>query len=360
MPRLLYVPALPVRRHAAEAYRELRPAIRDGVTPLWNLQPHPESRGARLAAAVRKEVAEVSRVQSGGPAWLDTPFADREQIPAISEVLAEYVEFGVFRPVTGPLRPVVQQDAALATAVEYGRPLGIRVPVPGEWDPRLGEEVRRLTARMRRVAETDLLIDLGGVLADRTGAHKEALRALDALVPLADWRSVVTIGGGFPHVTAEMLDRGVREEPRRDWEVWREIRRHLAGRLPDLGFGDYGVQRAAALARPYRPEQGGGPDWGYLRYTTDRTFALVKVVHSGPERTRTNREAARELLRLPDFRGALASSGERWLRDCARSLTHPAVRTGSDGPGTGNAATWLRVGNVQHMTHVVRSLAHQA
>ncbi|WP_328718864.1 beta family protein [Streptomyces sp. NBC_00247] len=360
MPRLLYVPVLPVRRHAAEAYRDLRPAIQDGVTPLWSLPPHPEARGAGLAAAVRREIADVSRVQSRGPAWLDAPFADGAQAAVLAEVLAEYMEFGAFRPVTGPLRPAVQQDAALATAVGSGRPLGIRVRVPGEWDHELTEAVGRLVARVRRVAEAELLIDLGAVLADRPGAHKEALRALDALVPLADWRSVVTIGGGFPQVTAEMLDRGVREEPRRDWEVWHEIRRNLAGRLPALGYGDYGVQRAAVLARPHLPDQGGGPDWGVLRYTTDRAFALVKVVRGGPDRARTNREAARELLRLPDYRGALASSGERWLRDCARSLTHSAVRTGSDGPGTGNAATWLRVGNVQHMTHVVRSLAHQA
>ncbi|WP_327178499.1 beta family protein [Streptomyces sp. NBC_01335] len=357
MPRLLYVPVLPVRSHAARAYRDLRPAVRDGVTPLWSLPPHPEARGASLAAAVRREVAEVSRVQSGGPAWLDAPFAEEAQIPVLAEVFAAYVEFGAFRPVTGPLRPAAQQDAAFATAAEYGRPLGVRVPVPGEWDHELTEAVARLPARAGRAVELDLLIDLGGVLAGRPGAHKEALRALDALLPLADWRSVVTIGGGFPQVTAEMLDRGVREEPRRDWQLWREIRRNPAGRLAALGFGDYGVQPATALARPYRPDQRGGPDWGYLRYTTDRTFALVKVLHSGPDRARANREAARALLRLPDFRGALASSGECWLRDCARPLTHPAVRTGSDGPGTGNAATWLRVGTVQHMTHVVRSLA---
>ncbi|MFE9848612.1 beta family protein [Streptomyces sp. NPDC005576] len=359
MPKYLYVPVLPVRRHAAEAYRDLRPAIRDGVTPLWSLPPHPEAGGARLAAAVRREVAEVSRVQSRGPAWLDAPFADGAQVPVLAEVLAEYAEFGSFRPVTGPLRPAAQQDAARATAVQCGRPLGIRVQVPGEWDPELAEAVGRLVARVRRSAEIELLIDLGSVLGDRPGAHKEALRALDALVPLADWGSVVTIGGGFPQVTAAMLDRGLREEPRRDWEVWHEIRRNLDGRLPALGFGDYGVQRVTALARPYRPDrpdQGGGPEWGYLRYTTDRSYALVKMVHRGPDRTRVNRRAAREILRLPDFRGAAASSGECWLRDCARALTHPAVRAGSDGPGTGNAGTWLRVGNVQHMTHVVRSL----
>ncbi|MCX5400363.1 beta family protein [Streptomyces sp. NBC_00102] len=354
MPKLRYVPVLPIRRHAAEAFRDLRPEIRDEVTPLWSLPPHPGTRGPRLAAAVRAEIAAVSRVRARGLAWLDAPLADREQIPVLADVFAQYIEFGGFCPVTGPLRPTGQQAAARTLAVDCGRALGVRVEVPGEWNPELTEAVARLLERIGDGVKIELLIDLGGVLADRPGIPKDALRALDALVPLADWRSVVIIGGGFPRVTAEMLVRGVREEPRRDWRLWHEIRRNLAGRLPALGFGDYGVQPAVALARP---DQGGGPDWGYLRYTTDRSYALVRTAHSGPDRAKTNREAARELLRLPDFRGALASSGETWLRDCARALTHPAVSAGSDGPGTGNPATWLRVGNVQHMTHVVRSLA---
>ncbi|MEE1748615.1 MULTISPECIES: hypothetical protein [unclassified Streptomyces] len=44
---------------------------------------------------------------------------------------------------------------------------------------------------------------------------------------------------------------------------------------------------------------------------------------------------------------AAAGAGEAWLRD----------RAYGQGPsGTGNAAVWQRVGNVQHMAYVVRSL----
>lgn len=41
----------------------------------------------------------------------------------------------------------------------------------------------------------------------------------------------------------------------------------------------------------------------------------------------------------------------RWLRDCAYGAVGPR-----SGTGTGTFSTWLSVGNVQHMTHVVRSL----
>ncbi len=109
----------------------------------------------------------------------------------------------------------------------------------------------------------------------------------------------------------------------------------------------YGIQPTRAFAR--EPSAGrGGPAWGVLRYTTEESFVLGKMLTRGDGRAAANRSVARRFLELPDFRGATASAGESWLRDCA---------CGRDGAaGTGNATVWLRVGNVQHMSYVVRSL----
>jgi hypothetical protein len=98
----------------------------------------------------------------------------------------------------------------------------------GEWDGRAVEAVRDLLVRADLTARVDLLLDLGSVLADRPNACKEALRALDALIPLAPWRTAATLGGGFPDVTAEMLEQGMREEPCTDWHMWREIEPAIA------------------------------------------------------------------------------------------------------------------------------------
>ncbi|MET9348052.1 beta family protein [Streptomyces termitum] len=87
------------------------------------------------------------------------------------------------------------------------------------------EAVRALLARAEPGVRADLLLDMGTVLADRPDASKEALRALDALVPVASWHSASVLSGGFPRVRAEMLDQGLREEPRRDWALWHEIAR---------------------------------------------------------------------------------------------------------------------------------------
>ncbi|MDX2694154.1 beta family protein [Streptomyces ipomoeae] len=129
--------------------------------------------------------------------------------------------------------------------------------------------------------------------------------------------------------------------------MWHEIRAGRRERLARLGYGGYGVQPSTALAT----EPGnGGPPWGVLRYTTGRSFVLCKVLNAGPDRTATIRAGARRIRDLPDFRGAAASAGETWLRDCAGGPM-------TDGEGSGNHTQWLWAGTVQHMTYVVRCLS---
>ncbi len=69
-----------------------------------------------------------------------------------------------------------------------------------------------------------LLLDMGPVLDGRPDAGKEALRVLDALMPVAVWRSAALLGGGFPRVAADMLEEGSCEASRAEWRMWQEVR----------------------------------------------------------------------------------------------------------------------------------------
>ncbi|MFF5703976.1 hypothetical protein ACFY7H_15925 [Streptomyces sp. NPDC012794] len=342
----LYVPVLPAKPHALAAYQHLDPAVQSAVTPLWNLPPRPGLPPDALRVQIRRDAHAVSRRQRHHPAWLDAPFADAGQLTALSSVLAELGGLGPLRPVTGPDRPASHQAASLAQARTSGNGLGIRVAVPREWDGAAAFAVRGLLAQADPAVETDLLLDLGAVLADRAEAAKEALRALDALMPLTAWRTAAVLSGAFPEVTADKLEHGLRAEPRRDWHTWRELSDSDRGYVSWLSYGDYGIQPVRALAREASAGRG-GPPWGTLRYTTEESFVLAKVLARGEDRTTVNRAAARQLTELPGFRGAGAGAGESWLRDC---------RDGRGASGTGNATVWLRVGNVQHMSYVVRCL----
>ncbi|MFB7028566.1 MULTISPECIES: beta family protein [unclassified Streptomyces] len=341
----LYVPVLPAKPHARQAYRQLSPAVQAAVVPLWNLPTRTGSHPDVLATDIRQDIREVSRVQRHHPAWVDAPFADEAQLSVLADVLSADAEASSLRPVTGPERSEGHQAAALEHARSTGNGLAIRVMMPGEWDDGVAHGLRDLVARVDPAVEADLLLDLGAVRADRPDAAKESLRALDALMPLMPWRTAAVLVGGFPDVTARLLEHGTAVEPRWDWLAWRELTstREFVRRL---AYGDYGIDSTRGIARG--PSSGnGGPPWGVLRYTIDESFVLKKVPTRGDDRAAAIRAAAREVLALPDFRGATAGAGEAWLRDCAR---------GQGSRGTGNAAVWLQAGNAQHMTYVVRSL----
>ncbi|MEU2335945.1 beta family protein [Streptomyces sp. NPDC013172] len=344
----LYVPVLPTRPHAAAAFRLLWPDVRAAIRPLWNLPPLPGAAPETLATLVGKYVDPVSAVSRHG-GWIDAPFGEDAQTAALAAELSVYCELGRLHPVTGPERTEAQQTGAVETARRGLRGLGVRVRVTGEWDDGLGEGVRNLLARTGPEVPVDLLLDMGAVLDDRPDAGKEALRALDALMPLVVWRSAALLGGGFPRVTADMLEEGWCEGSRAEWRMWHEVRATGSAYAPLLGYGDYGVQPPSALAQAPAPGRKGGPPWGVLRYTTDSAYLMFKTLTRGPDRIAVNRSAARRIVELPEFRGSGAGQGEEWLSDCA----HGPLTTSE---GVGGFTEWLREGNVQHMTFVVRSL----
>jgi hypothetical protein len=344
---LLYVPVLRARQHAAAAYRWLPSADQRCIAPLWNLPPRPGTTASALAAEFRKDLGSVGAVHRYGTGWIDAPFADETQVAVLADLVDEYCVHGRLQPVTGPDRSAFQQATSLETAARSGRSLGIRVRVAGEWDTGMAEAVRSLVARADPGVRVDLLLDMGAVLVSRPDAGKEALRALDALYPLAPWREVCVLSGGFPRVTAGMLEQGLREEPRRDWAMWHDLMQSRRPYVPVLRFGDYGTQSADAITKPPSAQKG-GPDWGFLRYTTERTFVMSKILHKGRERSDKlsfNRAAARRIVDLTSFRGPKAGAAETWLRDLAR---------GSE--KTGTFETWLTVGDAQHMAYVAHTL----
>ncbi|MBL1084174.1 beta family protein [Streptomyces actinomycinicus] len=337
----LYVPALPTRRHATAAYRALTPDVQRLVAPLWTLPPRPGVPTRQLAERIIRDAGDVTAAQRHGPAWLDAPFADDADAAVLADALPpEWWDHRNLRPVTGPGRPSVQQSLALAVARRHQGGLGIRVRLPGEWSDRTALDVDALLGRLPTGHPADLFLDLGTVLPDRPDAAKDALRALDALVPLTSWCSVTVLAGGFPEPPDDFREGIPYEAPRTDWETWHEIRHSERAYLPLLRYGDYGIHPATYVAQTPSARNGGAP-WGVLRYTTARSYHLAKVPY-GRQYDDTNRQAARCLTGLAGFRGAGTGAGERWLRDRERGATD-----------TGNHGTWNRVGNVQHMTFLV-------
>ncbi|MFJ9885022.1 hypothetical protein ACIQRW_04075 [Streptomyces sp. NPDC091287] len=337
-PLPLYVPRLPARLSATRAYGDLVPDARRRVAPLWTLPPGTTTDAAQLRKAVRR----AALVQRHSPAWLDAPYVDsRTGLPAA--LLSEVWAGSSLRTVTGPERPPEQQRSAIRSAVTGFGEIGIRVALPGGWDERSIDDTRRLLDALDHGVRRDLLLDLHAVPETRPDAGKEALRALDALLPLTAWNCVAVIAGGFPEDVSGIEVAGTDEAPRHELALWHEILANRPSYRELLRYGDYAPFAARSVAQEYRG--GGGPPWGLLRYTTGRGYLLAKVPTRGDARAETIRAAARWITEQDDFRGPSAGAGERWLWDCAR---------GEGSAGTGGAADWSRTAISQHLAHVVR------
>lgn len=224
--------------------------------------------------------------------------------------------------------------------------IGIRVALPGGWNEGRTDDTRRLLDSLDHGVRRDLLLDLDAVRETRPDAGKEALRALDALLPLTAWNRVAVIAGGFPEDVSGIEVAGTDEAPRHELALWHEILENRPGYRELLHYGDYAPFAARSLGQEHRG--GGGPPWGLLRYTTGRAYLLAKVPTRGDARAETIRAAARWITDQEDYQGPSAGAGERWLWNCAR---------GEGSEGTGAAADWGRTAISQHLTHVVRQSA---
>lgn len=354
MPELLYVPVLPVKPHAARAFASLLPVDRRSAAPLWTLPPQEEGTLRELPESALKDVARSQRFSRG--AWLDLPFAWDVTEPVAARLKALWT-VGSLVPVTAPERTPRLRELALASArssLGSGR-IGVRIGMPGRWDETRLDDVGKMIAEIERTTGSgddptrmDLLLDLGTVLDDRADAGKEALLALDALVPLAPWRCVAVLSGASAkRPISDLPPGGIDYGSRHDWTLWHDIRnaaREYSGRVL---YGDYGALPAGDVAMKPRKSGSGGAPWGAIRYTTDSEFLYTKCLTGGDGHHESIRAAARQILAGPAYRGRDDGWSHTWLEGCANG-------TG----GVGNAETWNRVSNHQHFTYVIRALTH--
>ncbi|MFE3068140.1 hypothetical protein [Streptomyces sp. NPDC059247] len=371
----LYVPALPARPSALDAYALLPTRARACVTPLWTVPPpgggsrarsarprhpraapwpHPEPdpdptprpapdsrpdsgpHPGRLADHLRTTLDRIEAVQRGRPAWVDAFHAEGGTGLPAGELLRYGRPGSPLRPVTGVERPARQQTATAETALGNGDGLGVRVPLTAPPGEALRDGVRRL---LRRVAfahcPVDLLLDLRSVVDEHHPAEKWALRALDLLVPLHPWRTVVLLAGSFPRAYPGAYGAPLAEAHRFDWDLWHMV---VDGpERPDVRvvYGDYGADHAGSADRPLKAD--GGAPWGTVRYTMERTFVLARVPTRGPDHADAVRASAREIVCAEGFRGGQFSRGERWLLACASGARGANAGRGPGPCGTGRA-----------------------
>ncbi|MBM9435191.1 beta family protein [Actinacidiphila bryophytorum] len=353
----VYVPFLPARRDAWQAYERLDARVRRRITPLWTVVPRtgPERpRGDRSAADtdedprtfgpwLTRRIDAVLDASSSSVGWADATHLEG-LVQAAASGLWRLATQSRLRLVTGPERNHRLQRYTADLALLSGRGLGIRVLLDEPPEGSRSAELLELVDRVRLPpSQLDLLLDLGPV-TDTADAGKIALAALDLLAGLLPWRTVVLAAGAFPRTIQPLASGLSLVVPRHDWLVHHLVRSSRPEFRSPLLYGDYSAEHALSANIPSvrRP----GPPWGLMRYTAPDAFLVAPALTRGPYRAERVRAVARGIAEAEVFRPG-RSEGERWLHACAY---------GSGSDGTGNAETWIRVGHIQHMSFAVAQL----
>jgi hypothetical protein len=357
----IYVPCLPVRRDAWQAYERLDARVRRRVAPLWTVVPRtgPERlRGGRSVVGIEKDpklfgpwltqrIDAVLKASSASVGWLDATHVER-LVEASAAGLWRLTTGSPLRLVTGPERDHRLQRYTADLAMLSGHGLGIRVLLDEPPEESRSTELLELVDRVRLPpSQLDLLLDLGPVL-ETADAGKTALAALDLLGKLLPWRRVVLASGAFPRTMQPPASGLPLVVPRHDWLMYHLVRNSRPGLRGPLIYGDYSVEHALSANIPSIRQP--GPPWGLMRYTAPDAFLVAPAPTRGPHRTERVRGVARRIAEAEVFRRG-RSDGERWLDACAY---------GTGSAGTGNAETWIRVGHIQYMSFAVAQLTGDA
>jgi hypothetical protein len=165
----------------------------------------------------------------------------------------------------------------------------------------------------------DVLVDLSYLAADHDVHPDYVSEAIEDVLTAGDWRSVVLLGTSMPSMLGEVAEGTVGSLPRREWELWSEIRRRLPQRVPS--FGDYVIQHPD----PPRDEEGGGPSMrANIRYTNNDQTLIARgrgpVIQVGREQYRF---LCQQLMERPEFAGSEFSWGDCQIAACARGEIEP-------------------------------------
>jgi len=311
-------------------------------TPLVQIVGPKDSAGPLNASTVAAWVKRIADAVDGHPLFLDVmrlkpshPVTTTNGTVAVLERIywAARRRGLVFVPTiwVGRSDPTHLAMAANAHAVD-GRGVAFRYTPRSLILPpniNIGAYLMQLRERLDVEPESaDLLIDLEFIESDAELHPEDVADAINDAVTGGAWRNVVLLGTSIPSMLGCVPEGSVGELPRREWELWLDLREALGD--VNVSFGDYAIQHC----RP--PEDGGGPSMrANIRYTTSGVTLIARgtgaVIVEGIEQYR---ELCDWLTARPEFCGRGYSWGDRTIYDCSRGTLEPGAQSMWRGAGT--------------------------
>lgn len=170
------------------------------------------------------------------------------------------------------------------------------------------------------------------------------VRAIQSIQSLDTWRSVVFAGSSMPNSLEGVCARGSHGYlARRELEIWLALQHSAVKRLPT--FGDYATvppQYADMDTRTIAKHL--GPN---VKYTLDKRWYVSRGQSFQKNGSAQYFSIAKNITSLPDFRGATASEGDRFIAQRAKVGTSATC---------GNPEQWVTASVNSHITWQARWL----
>lgn len=337
-----YVPALQNKPGELDALRHTSPQTWDHMTPLVHFVGPKDRTEPLSASTIRNWVAKVARAVDSHPFYLDVMRLDptfavattKGEVPVLRQIYGQcrkrqlrYVPVMWVGQSTAAHRQLVQE-----AALEDGHGLALRFRIRAVMPPfgtSLGAYAAAQLAEVgAEPGDTDLLVDLEYIDPDDELEPDDIAASLREMVAAGAWRSVVLLGTSIPTMMSCVDEGGVGSLPRREWELWSQLKESDLPRLPS--FGDYAIQN------PHPPHEGGGPGMrANIRYTANGDTLVARG--QGPfheEGKEQYRGLCQQLVARAEFAGSDYSWGDGVIDDCARGAIAPGAQNVWRGAGT--------------------------
>jgi len=354
--RIIYSPALRMKKGELEGLRELRSDVAACILPRLIVPPvserksgsqgelfsfgdiNPDIGGILYKYWPRRDVLvditylidEYGVEQLSG--WLSTLFSrarslDVAATPCINLVDLERVNASVFRQ-------AIDSRAELK--------LGLCISSGEMSDLGLQGRIEATLAALG-IAMTDCVVLADFADADLSDPDRAApiiQFALEQLQEIGQWQRIIYQGTHYPEKNPADPNQTV-VWPRNEWQAWRTAVKFDPSTAEHFAYGDY----AADCAKIKFGDQGGRPIV-HLRYTTDSNWLVVRAAETG-DQSMLMKNVCERIKASPQFAGASFSEADDRIYDIA----HGKVEN------TGNATTWRQVNTTHHITRVVADIA---
>ncbi|UOB55528.1 beta family protein [Burkholderia pyrrocinia] len=351
-----YVPVLKWRQGEYLALSRLDPAVRDWVTPLfevpteaWDFEA--EAPAKSLDEHLAKFGVRLKQKWDSRRCFVDSPFIDGEaSVDNGTHHLAHIFDLARVAgampvPVLGLGRSEAYIGAVRAIVDRDGRGACLRL-TPDDFGVSMHAEVDALLKGIGiDEGACDLVLDCAADIA--TSPKMQALvwkGLLDELPKVADWRSITIAGTSFPQTLPSALFRPSGVIKRHDWLGYKSLVGMLPAGVRVPTFGDYGVAHPETeLIDPRMLDPN-----AKVKYTINDEWFIAMGVQVKKHGRAQYADVCRSIVsaRPPIFMGGAYSYGDKFIEDCANG----------DG-STGGASTWPMVGSNHHVTKVVRDVA---